>query len=126
MGSLLLTVYFLYGLQIEHAFYAEELTQNFSYCVKEYNDPFADGNVRICFNFTKTFDNPIKVRACVPNTCADFTKELAETCVDYVNYLIDYQEGTKYCIWVWKHQLKTMKLSINIWQDDELVIQIKE
>jgi len=108
MGSFLLTV-LLFGLQVNHTMFAENLNGDFRYCISEISHPYINGDTKVCFYFKKSFNVEPTIRACVPTICTN----------EYKEYYVDTTEYHTYvCIWFWKHHLKTMKVSFEIFFDD--------
>lgn len=116
MGPFLLAA-LLFGLQVDHTLYAEELTGDFSYYAVEIDSQHMDGDTGIWFYFRKSYNN-ISIRACTPTVCTFRFK-------NYFIYPESTEIGTSLCIWFWKHVLKNMKLAITIWIDDEEIVEIK-
>jgi len=108
-------ILFLLGLQVDHAMYAENLNGDFRYCISEISHPYINGDTKVCLYFNKSFNEVPDVRVCVPTIC---TRE-------YDEYYVDTVDHEYVCIWFWNHQLKTMKLSFNVFVGDDL-IEIKE
>ena len=126
MGPFILAA-LLFGTHVDHVFFADELTGDFSYHSVDVAESFTKyGDTMFCFTLNECSNN-FSHSICLSESdviigCVSDSEESTP-----IIYMYPVSGTNKHCIIYfksasWSYEVKTV---VNIWQDDMLIIQVK-